>query len=138
MKAFRFQTQLIDIAGAYEEVGKREDGAILSFVGVPRAESNGKTVTHLEYEIYEDMAGKEMEKIINEAINLWPVTDCLVIHRYGRVEIGEASILICVSSPHRDEAFKAVRFIIDTIKKTVPVWKKEFYTDGSQWVSDRG
>lgn len=137
MQEIRFQTQPIDAAAAYKELGARKDGAILSFIGIPREDSNGKTVSYLEYEVYEDMASKEMQKIVDQAFANWPITDCLVIHRYGKVDIGEASIFIGVSSPHRDEAFKAVRYIIDTIKKTVPVWKKEVYADGSSWISER-
>ena len=134
MKIIRFQTE--PIAVDYSEIGSEKDGALMTFIGRPRNHSNGKTVTHLEYEIYREMAEKEVEKILDETLKRWNVTGCLVIHRYGRVEIGETSILICVSSPHRDEGFQACRFIIDTIKKTVPVWKKECYTDGSSWVSN--
>jgi molybdopterin synthase catalytic subunit len=137
MKKFHFQTDPIDIASVYSEVGQKVDGAIVSFIGCPRMKSNDREVTHLEYEIYEEMAESELGKIIDEAMKRWPITDCSVIHRHGRVLIGETSIIICASSPHRDEAFQAVHFIIDTIKKTVPVWKKEFYTDGSMWISDR-
>lgn len=137
MKTIRFQTEPIDIAMGCAETGQDKDGAVVIFVGRPRNNLDGKTVTHLEYEIYEEMASKEMEKILDEVLARWPVTDCLVVHRYGRVEIGEASILICISSPHRDEGFQAVRFVIDTIKKTVPIWKKECYADGSEWISDR-
>ncbi|MDR3238100.1 MAG: molybdenum cofactor biosynthesis protein MoaE [Spirochaetia bacterium] len=133
----RFQKEPIDISAACFQTGGGDDGSVVIFIGQPRRESNGKTVTHLEYEIYEEMAQKEMKKILGEAAGRWPVSGCLVIHRYGRVEIGEASIVIRVSSPHRDEGFQASRFIIDTIKKTVPVWKKECYNDGSSWVSDR-
>jgi len=133
MKLIRFQTE--PIAADYSEIGSGKDGALVTFIGRPRSDSNGKTVTHLEYEIYQEMAKKEAEKILDEALNRWDITDCLVIHRHGRVEIGETSILICISSPHRDEGFQACRFIIDAIKKTVPVWKKECYTDGSSWIS---
>jgi len=134
MKTIRFQTE--PIVADCSEIGNEKDGALVTFIGRPRNNSNGKTVTHLEYEIYQEMALKETEKILDEAISRWDITDCLVIHRYGRVGIGETSILICISSPHRDEGFQACRFIIDTIKKTVPVWKKEHYTDGSSWISD--
>ncbi|MCL2025256.1 MAG: molybdenum cofactor biosynthesis protein MoaE [Leptospirales bacterium] len=134
MKIIRFQAE--PIAADHPEIGDAKDGALVTFIGRPRNHSNGKTVTHLEYEIYQEMAEKETEKILDEALERWNITGCLVIHRHGRVEIGETSILICVSSPHRDEGFQACRFIIDTIKKTVPVWKKECYTDGSSWVSD--
>jgi len=84
------------------------------------------------------MAVKELKKIAEEAVSRWSVTNCIVVHRFGTVGIGEPSILIAVSSPHRDAAFQAVRYIIDTVKKTVPIWKKEYYSDGEIWVSDRG
>ena len=137
MKKVVFQTKPIDITEGSTQTGQDKDGSVLIFVGRPRVDSNGKSITHLEYDIYEDMASSEMNKIVDEAMERWSVTDCLVVHRYGRVEISEASILICVSSPHRDEGYQASRFIIDTIKKTVPIWKKECYTDGSEWISDR-
>ncbi len=137
MKLFRFQKDPINAAEFRKQTGSASDGAVVSFDGFPRGDTNGKKVLYLEYELYESMAEKEMKKIIDEAMNRWPVTDCIVVHRYGRVEIGETSILICVSAPHRGEAFDACRYIIDTVKKTVPIWKKEFYTDGSVWKSDR-
>jgi len=83
------------------------------------------------------MALKEMDRIADEAMAAWPITDCLIVHRMGRVDPDKASILVAVSSRHREEGFAALRFIIDTIKKTVPIWKKEVYADGSEWVSDR-
>jgi molybdopterin synthase catalytic subunit len=81
------------------------------------------------------MALREMERIADDAVKRWALSDCLIIHRRGRVDVGEASVFIAVSSPHRDEGFVSLRYIIDTIKKTVPIWKKEFYSDGSAWVS---
>ncbi len=82
------------------------------------------------------MAQKEIERIAGEAMKRWPLTNCIVIHRTGTVEPGEASILIAVSSHHRDEGFAALRFIIDSVKKTAPIWKKEIYADDSAWISD--
>lgn len=132
-----FQDDPIPVSDMTLTAGKDVDGAIVTFIGQARNKSHDKGVSHLEYEIYEEMAQSEMEKIVDDALTQWPVTDCVVIHRYGRVNIGEASIFIAVSSPHRDDAYRASRYIIDTIKKTVPIWKKEFYEDGSQWISDR-
>jgi molybdopterin synthase catalytic subunit len=80
------------------------------------------------------MARKQLQKIAEEACARWPLSHCTVVHRYGSVAIGEASIVIVVSSPHRREAFQAVQFIIDTVKEKVPIWKKEFYSDGSSWI----
>lgn len=110
------------------------DGALLTFIGRARNRTAGKDVTHLQYEVYGDMAYRELEKIVAEAEEQWSITNTIVVHRYGRVDIGDITIIIAVSSPHRDEAFKAVRYIIDTVKKTVPIWKKEFYRDDSSWV----
>lgn len=127
----------IDNDAVLRETASDSDGAQVAFIGRARNESRGKSVTRLEYEVYDSMARKELEKIGSEVMDRWPVSRCTIVHRFGVVEIGESSVLIAVSSPHRDEAFQAVRYIIDTIKKTVPIWKKEFYSDGAVWVSDR-
>ncbi len=132
------QNEPIDIDFWMSKAAADSDGSLLSFIGRARNASSGKTVTHLEYEAYDTMAEKELRKIGESAFEQWSITNCIIVHRFGRVDIGEASILIAVSSPHRDESFKSVRFIIDTIKKTVPIWKKEFYSDGEVWISDRG
>lgn len=131
MRDITFQKEKIDIEKAIARCGSEADGAVVSFVGRVRNVSGGKAVTRLEYDLYDDMAVSEMEKIVSEAGDRWEISDCIVIHRYGRIEAGEVSILIVVSSPHRDATFQAVRHIIDTIKKKVPIWKKEFYSDGS-------
>ncbi len=131
------QKEAINTQAALAGAGTDADGAILAFIGRARNFSQGREVLRLEYEVYEPMAKKELEKIVGEAVARWKVTHCIVIHRYGTVGIGEPSILIAVSSPHRDAAFQAVRYIIDTVKKTVPIWKKEFFADGEVWVSER-
>ncbi len=137
MRQMIFQKEPIPVNDLVTTAGNDSDGAIVTFTGQARDKSHDKGVSHLEYEIYEEMARSEMTKIIDNSFEQWPITDCVVVHRYGTVNIGETSIFIAVSSPHRDDAFKACRYIIDTIKKTVPIWKKEFYSDGSQWISDR-
>ncbi len=134
MKKIIFQTDPIDLSKMLQEFGTEADGAVVTFIGRARNHTAGKKVTHLEYEIYNDMAESEMDKLVSYAIEKWSISECLVIHRHGRVNTGEATILISVSSSHRDEAYQASRYIIDTIKKTVPIWKKEFYSDGSKWV----
>lgn len=131
-----FQKEPIDPAAAMEALGTDSDGAVVTFIGRARNESGGKRVERLEYEIYEEMARREMEKIV-DGLSGFGLNSCVVIHRHGSVEIGEASIFIGVSSPHREESFRAARSIIDAIKKTVPLWKKEFYSDGSTWISER-
>ncbi len=110
------------------------DGAVALFVGVVRAENGGRDVLHLEYEAYEEMALAQMEALAADAALRWPVTEVRVVHRLGRLEIGEASVAVAVVSPHRNEAFLACRHVIDTLKKTVPIWKKEFYADGAVWL----
>ncbi|MBN2402780.1 MAG: molybdenum cofactor biosynthesis protein MoaE [Spirochaetes bacterium] len=137
MKKILLQKEQIDIEKAINEVGTEEDGAVVFFIGRPRKDSSICEVKYIEYEAFHSMAVKEIEKIINDAFQKWPITDCIVIHRFGRVELREASIIIAVSSHHREEAFSSVKYIIDTIKKTVPIWKTEFYFDGTSRVYDR-
>jgi molybdopterin synthase catalytic subunit len=110
------------------------DGALCLFVGVVRDENAGRKVLHLEYEAYEEMALAQMEELEAETRGRWRVTDVRMVHRLGRLEIGEASVAVAVAAPHRGEAFEACRHAIDTLKKTVPIWKKEFYADGAVWL----
>ena len=114
------------------------DGALALFVGVVRNGNAGRSVLHLEYEAYEEMALQELEAIAAETQRRWPVSDVRIVHRLGRLEIGEASVAVAVASPHRGEAFEACRFAIDTLKKSVPIWKKEFYADGAVWLEGPG
>ncbi len=110
------------------------DGAVCLFLGVVREENAGRRVLRLEYEAYQEMALPLMERIAAETRERFPVTAVRLVHRLGRLEVGETSVAVAVSSPHRDEAFKACRFAIDTLKSTVPIWKKEHYLDGSAWL----
>jgi len=110
------------------------DGAVCFFVGVVRNENRGRAVLRLEYEAYEEMALPLMEEIAAETGRRFPVTDVRLVHRLGALEIGEASVAVAVASPHRAEAFGACRFAIDTLKAQVPIWKKELYADGSEWL----
>ncbi len=137
MRRIELQEAPLDTAALVKTVGTKEDGAVLTFIGTARRGSMGKSVTHLHYEAYESMAIKELGKIADEACSRWPVSDCVIVHRTGTVGLGEPSVFIGVSTPHRAEGFQALQFIIDTIKKTVPIWKKEFFEDGSMWVSER-
>jgi molybdopterin synthase catalytic subunit len=114
------------------------DGAVCVFVGVVRNQNGGRAVRFLEYEAYEDMALPLMEEIASFVSQRWPVTDVRMVHRLGRLEIGEASVAVAVASPHRDEAFAACRYAIDTLKASVPIWKKEFYADGEVWLEGPG
>jgi molybdopterin synthase catalytic subunit len=109
-------------------------GGIDVFIGTVRDNTKGKNVVALEFEAYESMAVKELQKIINDARAKWPVRKIAVSHAIGRKEIGELAVVIAVSAAHRDAAFKACRYVIDTLKKTVPIWKKEIFEDGEVWV----
>ncbi|HTD20703.1 MAG TPA: molybdenum cofactor biosynthesis protein MoaE, partial [Ktedonobacteraceae bacterium] len=109
-------------------------GGIVTFEGVVRDTARGKQVRYLEYDVYPEMAEQQIRAIVAEAERRWGVDRVAVAHRYGRLEIGEASVVIVVATPHRAEAFDACRYIIDTLKATVPIWKKEVATDGEEWV----
>ena len=115
-----------------------EDGALCVFTGVVRNHNDGKSVLYLEYEGYEEMVVSIFEEIAGEAKKRFGVTRVRIVHRLGRMEIGEASVAVAVSSPHRKEAFEACRFAIDTLKHKAPIWKKEFYADGSSWLEGPG
>jgi molybdopterin synthase catalytic subunit len=120
------------------QVTEPQDGALCLFVGVVRNENGGRPVRHLEYEAYEEMALPVMEDIETEVRARWPVTQVRLVHRLGRIEIGEASVAVAVSSPHRGEAFAACHYAIDTLKAKVPIWKKEFYAEGEAWLEGPG
>jgi molybdopterin converting factor subunit 1 len=110
-----------------------EDGAVIVFDGIVRNHSRGRRTLYLEYSAYEPMAAAELEKLAQAALANYTVRDVRIIHRLGRLEIGESSVLIAVASAHRAAAFDAARWIIDTLKKTVPIWKKEYFEDGAVW-----
>ncbi|MDB5007409.1 MAG: moaE1 [Mucilaginibacter sp.] len=112
-----------------------ESGGIDIFIGTVRNATKGKPVIRLEFEAYEPMAIAEIEKIAKQASEKWPVQKVLVHHRTGVLEVGEVPVIIAVSAAHRAAAFDACRFIIDTLKQTVPIWKKEIFEDGEVWVA---
>lgn len=124
----------IDVNGVVEAVRHDEDGAVVTFVGVVRDENRGKRVLYLEYEAYPEMATGKMRAIGEEIAARWGLHHVAIVHRVGRMEVGEASVVIAVASPHRDVAFEACRYAIDRLKETVPVWKKEAYVDGEVWL----
>lgn len=124
----------IDLAALLAEA-RPEDGAVCLFVGVVRNESDGRVTVAIDYEAYGPMAESEMAHIAREVSDAWPGARLRVVHRVGRLAVGEASVAIVATAPHRDEAFAACRAAIDRIKKTVPIWKKEIRPDGmSEWV----
>ena len=124
----------LDRAALVAAVSHPSVGGVVVFEGVVRDNARGKQVRYLEYEVYEEMARQQIQAIIVEAQQRWGVERVAVAHRFGRLEIGEASVIIVVATPHRGEAFDACRYIIDTLKTTVPIWKKEVATNGEEWV----
>ena len=110
-----------------------EDGAVVVFDGIVRNHTRGRQTLHLDYEAYEEMAAKQMRELACEARTRFGVRQVTMIHRLGRLEVGETSVLIVVASAHRAQAFEACRWLIDTLKKTVPIWKKETFADGAVW-----
>ena len=124
----------LDRNALVEAVTHASVGGIVIFEGVVRDNARGKQVRYLEYDAYIEMAKEQIRAIVDEAERRWGVEHVTVAHRFGRLEIGEASVIIVVAAPHRVEAFEACRYIIDTLKTTVPIWKKELATDGEEWV----
>ena len=124
----------LDLNELVSAVGDPGVGAIVTFIGTTRDNNEGRRVHSLEYEAYQGMAEQEMRKLGDEAQAKWQINGVAVHHRIGRVPIGEASVMIAVASPHRDEGFKACRYIIDELKKRVPIWKKEIYEGGEVWI----
>jgi molybdopterin synthase catalytic subunit len=124
----------IDLQTVINKIKKSYHGAVVNFVGIVRDNSEGKRVLYLEYEAYPAMAEKKLNGIVAEIQAQWGTGDIAIVHRVGRLEIGDTAIVIAVGSPHRLEAFHACQYAIDRIKEVVPVWKKEFYEDGSAWI----
>ncbi len=120
-----------DVLGA---VGSEADGATVLFVGTVRGESGGRRVLGIEYEAYRPMAEAELSRIEREALERFDVSRVLIVHRTGRLAVGEASVAVAVASPHRAEAFEACRFAMDAVKRAAPIWKKELFEDGAVWV----
>jgi molybdopterin synthase catalytic subunit len=117
-----------------ETITTRGDGGVVTFQGVVRDNARGKQVRSLEYDAYVEMAEQQMAQIAAEVERRWEASAVAMVHRIGPLEIGECSVVVVVACPHRAEAFEACRYAIDTLKSTVPIWKKEIYTDGEEWV----
>ncbi|QHV95957.1 MULTISPECIES: molybdenum cofactor biosynthesis protein MoaE [Spirosoma] len=128
-------TNPIDVASALSYLQTDQAGALDLFLGVVRDNTQERPVDRLEYEAYDRMAIMEMQKIADEAHRRWPILRYTIIHRKGTLLTGEIAVLIGVATAHRADAFEACRYIIDTIKQTVPIWKKEVFTDGEVWVN---
>lgn len=130
-------TDVLDPRATEELVRTDEDGAVCTFTGVVRNHAEGHAVTDMDYEAYPGMAEAEMERIARDAIARFGVTAVAAVHRLGRLGIGDGSVVVSVSAHHRAEAFEACRFVMDTLKAEVPIWKKEHGPDGSEWVDER-
>ncbi|MDE2320319.1 MAG: molybdenum cofactor biosynthesis protein MoaE [candidate division NC10 bacterium] len=115
-------------------VKRSSSGAVVTFLGVVREQTRGRQVRYLEYEAYREMAIPKMREIADEIRRKWEVDEIAMVHRVGRLQIGEASVAIAVSAPHRHEALAACAYAIDRLKEIVPIWKKEVWTDGEEWV----
>ncbi len=131
---FRVTDIPIDLDELIRYVTDPEAGAIVPFIGTTRNNNEGRKVIALDYEAYPEMAEKELARIGADAAKRWPICKMAIVHRLGPVQIGEASVIIAVSSAHRDAAFAASRFAIEEIKKTVPIWKKEVFEGGEVWI----
>jgi molybdopterin converting factor subunit 1 len=116
-----------------DSLKRSEDGAALAFEGIVRNQTRGRKTLYLDYDAYEPMALQEMEALANEALSKFQIRDVVIVHRLGRLQIGETSVLIAVASAHRAAAFDACRWLIDTLKRRVPIWKKEYFEDGAVW-----
>jgi molybdopterin synthase catalytic subunit len=127
-------TVALDAHAVTGVVAAAGDGAVASFVGLVRNENLGRRVLYLEYEAYEALAIKALERILAEAREIWPDTRLAVHHRIGRLEIGEASVVIAAGSPHRAHAFAACRYAIERVKQIVPIWKREHFEGGEVWL----
>jgi molybdopterin synthase catalytic subunit len=135
---FRVQSEPLDLAAVVAEVSDPDAGAIATFVGTTRRTSRGRTVTRLEYDAYPEMAEAEMSKIADIVMAAHDVCRVAMAHRTGDVPVGEASVIIAVSAAHRGAAMDACREAIDTLKQTVPVWKKEVFEGGEEWIGREG
>lgn len=131
---FRITAEPLDAQQIMQAAADDAAGAITLFAGVVRNENLGRRVEYLEYDAYPPMAERKMAEIADEVRARWPVTGIAMAHRTGRLKIGEASVLIAVSSPHRADSIEACHFAIDRLKATVPIWKKEVFEGGEEWL----
>ncbi|HUS38680.1 MAG: molybdenum cofactor biosynthesis protein MoaE [Pirellulales bacterium] len=131
----RLTDQVIDTPKLLKQVDSPEVGAVVLFLGTTRGVTEGRQTVSLEYECYAEMADEKLAALEVEALQRWPIVSCAVLHRLGRLDVGEVSVAVAVSSAHRAAAFAAGQWLIDTIKEIVPIWKKENWADGtSDWV----
>jgi molybdopterin synthase catalytic subunit len=123
----------IDANALVAALKRGEDGAVVVFDGIVRNHTRGRRTLHLDYEVYEELATKQMRDLAQQAVQRFAIRDVAIVHRLGRLQVGETSVLIAVASPHRAAAFEASRWLIDALKSTVPIWKRETFADGAVW-----
>ena len=128
----RIVSEAIDCRAIIDEVTGEDRGAVLTFAGTVRNTNLGRTVRSIDYHAYESMARKELEKLELETAGRWPGVKIRIVHRIGRLDLGEASVFLAAAGAHRDESFAALRHAIDRLKENAPVWKRELYEDGSE------
>ena len=133
VKCVTIVREKIDTAGLLEKIKRPADGAVVVFEGVVRNNSRGRRTLFLDYEAYEEMALKRMNGLAEQAISQFQVREVAMAHRIGRLQLGETSVVLLVASEHRAAAFEACRWLIDSLKRTVPIWKKEHFADGAVW-----
>jgi molybdopterin synthase catalytic subunit len=131
----KITSEVLNIADCINQVMLPQAGGIYAFIGTVRDQTKGKKVVRLEFEAYERMALSEMKKIADDMMKRWPLHHILIHHRTGVLQVGEVPVVIAVSASHRAAAFEACRYAIDTLKQTVPIWKKEVFEDGEEWVA---
>lgn len=127
----------ISVEKVIQKVIRNEAGAITTFIGTVREWTNGKRTLYLQYEAYDKMAVKMLQKIGQEIKDKWPNSKCAITHRVGRLEITDIAVVIAISTPHRKDAYEANQYAIERIKEIVPIWKKEYWEDGEMWIGNQ-
>ncbi len=135
VKMIQLTCQPICTDAILTRVGSPQAGAVVLFLGSVREMTDGRRTVMLEYESYHDMAERKLVELEAEARARWPLIECVIVHRTGALQLGETSVAVATSAPHRDDAFEAAHWLIDTLKQVVPIWKKEHWADGtSEWI----
>jgi molybdopterin synthase catalytic subunit len=132
--SFRITSRKIRVDSVIKKVFDTESGAVVVFIGTVRKVSRGRVIEYLEYEAYEEMALREFRRIRDEVKAKWNVRRVVIVHRTGKLKLGEVSLVIALSAPHRDEAYQASRYVIEKLKQSVPIWKKEVWEGGEEWI----
>jgi molybdopterin synthase catalytic subunit len=137
MKLFEITTGEISVDEAASRLANPANGGVVTFIGVVRGDTEGREVRYLEYEAYSEMAEETLRQVGDEVRARWPtIREVAIVHRVGRLEVGETAVVIALSAAHRPELFDALRYSIDRLKEIVPVWKKEVFVDGAEWKSE--